>query len=136
MHCQQHKRVHFVSFTVCELKRVSKYEPGSHGKNRWLKGAPLHAQGLSDALGMLEPYLSTLLFPLAGSLPTPIVTVEGDCHQLWGTCHCSLLFLRLGMENSGSWNFCELLNCLSCHCLVLHGLKALRVETTEHFSGP
>lgn len=35
------------------------------------------------------------------------------------------------MENSGSWDFCELLNYLSCPHFVLHGLKALRVETPE-----
>lgn len=35
------------------------------------------------------------------------------------------------MENSGSWDFCKLLNYLSCPHFVLHGLKALRVETPE-----
>lgn len=53
---------------------------------------------------VLEPYLSVCSGPPVSS--SSVVTVEGDCHQLWGTCHCSLLFLSLGMESSRPWDLC------------------------------
>lgn len=131
VHCQQRKRVHFVSFTT------RKYEHGSH--RMMAKGTSTSCPRAVMPLlcwSRTCQYAVPLLFSVAGSLKTPFVTVKADRHQLWETCHCNLLFLKLGTEYLGSWDFCELLTCLSCHCLVLHGLKPLRVETTEHVSGP
>lgn len=137
VHCQQRKRVHFVSFTVWAKKclRIWTWLPL---KELMAKGSPASCPRAVMPLGCSShacQYAVTLLFSVAGST-TPFVTVEADCHQLWGICHCNLLFLRLGIGYLGSWDFCELLNCLSCYCLVLHGLKSLRVEITEHISGP
>lgn len=140
VHCQQHKHVHFMSFTMWakECLRIWTWLPL---KELIVGGSPASCPRALMPLACSDhtcQYAVTLLFSVAASLTAPFVTVEADHPQVMRNLSLQLTLFKVRVFGILGFLWATELPQLPLPCNVTpnHHLKSLRVKITEHISGP
>lgn len=141
VHCQQHKHVHFMPFTMWgkECLRIWTWLPL---KELIAGGARFMPKGC-EALGMLRPYLSVCSDPLVLSscfIDSSLCNCGSRPSSVVRTLSLQLTLFKVRDRAFGILGFLwatELPQLpLPCNVTPHYHFKSLRVEITERISGP